>query len=320
VDDEYCRAKWRADGMSKWWDRFFLLILILAFVGQIAILFLPTFPELLRSALLIVLLLCTFYFLSFHVIPSLLGALLPKAGPAPSVAENAYRYSAERYGIGYGWLEVQCTIHPDGSAEVQRKVEVEGHSEISELDTFLLIPEKPPPGEKWDIDFVQVRSLSPGYNVSLIHIPEQEGKLSALIAISPQLGEGQSVIYEMIEKLPPRLYAINFTKEELAKRKSPYDYFGWNINRPTRRLSLRVYFPEDVKPDVYVLEVRYASAAPGIPSESFQYKEQGRLEKPSLVGPEGGRYFLKLDVDYPMIGLVYILRWQPLVKDLIGNS
>lgn len=224
-------------------------------------------------------------------------------------AERAYHYSSERYGVGYRRLEVECTIRPDGSARVQRRVEVEAFSEIRQLDTFLLIPELPPSGEEWNIDPVQVRSLSPEYNVSRRTFGQQ-GRLSALIMIAPQLGAGEQFTYELTEQLPAGLYAIDLAEEKLAKRQ-PYDYFGWSINRPTRKLSLKVYFPEEIKP-VYDSEVRYASAAPGIPSESFHLEERKRFAKPNLIGPQGGRYVLTLEVDYPMIGLIYILRWQPL--------
>jgi hypothetical protein len=231
-----------------------------------------------------------------------------------SDAERSYRYTSERYGMGYSSLQVECIIKSDGSAQVRRRVKVEAHSRINKLDTFLLIPESPPLGEKWDINFTKIESLTSDRSVSLSQKPEQDGKQSAIIAIAPQLDPGQRVEYLMIEELPPKLYAVSLTEEELKERKTRNDYFGWTINRPTGHLSLRIYFP-DIKPEFFDHEVRYASAAPGIPAESFQLEEQERLMGPSLQGPEGGRYTLKFDVDHPMIGLVYILLWRPLKSD-----
>jgi len=300
--------------MSKWPDWVALILAVLATVWQLLILLVPGLPELPLSVLLTVLIMCLCY---FFVIRPLLTPAAPEA-PPPSPAmvapinETSYKYLAERSGMGYDRLEVDCTIGPDGSALVRRKVTLEAYSEIGELDAFLLIPESQPPGEEArKITAVGISSLSPGWSVSLADTFEALGSLYTVIKVAPPLSEGQSITYQMTEMLPPGLYAIGFTKEELAARKTPYDYFGWNINRPTRKLSLRVWFPEAVKPNVYSGEVRYASAAPGFPSERLQHEEQKRLERPSLIGPEGGRYFLKLDVDYPMIGLIYILRWQP---------
>ncbi len=302
----------------KLWDWICFFFAILALVVQFFVV--SHIPESLRPLPLIVLIVCSVYFLAIRntidrsePLPSNELPVSPPSEPGHPLndAEEAYKYLAERYGIGYDQLAVACTVHSDGSAEVRRRVEVKAYSEIRQLDTFLLIPESPPPGEKWTIDPLQVRSLSPDYNVSRRTFGQQ-GRLSALIMISPQLGAGEQFTYELTEQLPASLYAIDLAEEKLAERKTSYDYFGWSINRPTRKLSLKVYFPEEVKPEVYGFEVRYASAAPGIPSESFHLEERKRFARPNLIGPQGGRYVLTLEVDHPMIGLIYILRWQPL--------
>jgi len=235
--------------------------------------------------------------------------------PLLSGAELAFRHYAKRYGISYHLMQVECSIREDGSALVQRRVTLEAYSEVSELDTFLVIPESARPrGKERDIDNVGIRSATPGWEVSPIRAFEESGRLYTEIPISPPLKEGQSITYELTEKLPPGLYAIGLSKKQLATRETPEDYFAWNISRPTRKLTLKVFFPEGVKPTVHGVEVRYASAAAGFPSKRSHYEEKKRLERPFLGDPEGGRYVLKLDVDYPMIGLVYFLNWQPVPK------
>jgi hypothetical protein len=174
-----------------------------------------------------------------------------------------------------------------------------------------MIPEPPPRQGKRPIDFVQVRSLSEDYDTSL-EISKRFQMLYGVMSISPQLSAGDTFKYEMIETLPEGLYAIDLSEEELQERETSYEYFGWSINRPTRELSLSVYFPEQIKPKVYGVEVRLAAAVPGMPQRFVHHEERGRLEKLSLDGPEAGRYFLRQRVMYPMIGLIYLLRWEPL--------
>ena len=236
--------------------------------------------------------------------------------PAPRVGvadEQAYTWQAWRYGVGHGALSVECTIEEDGSASIRRRVQVEAYSEISQLDTFLLIPESSPDGEEERIiEPERVRSLTSGRDISSRRPSEPARELSMiLLAIYPPLQDGESLMYELEEHTSPGLYAINPGEEELSQRKTPYDYFGWHISSPTRRLSLKVYFPAGFKPYFYETEVRYTIVATGLASEGRQQKEEDRLEKPSLVGPEANRYVLKLDVDYPMPGFVYIIRWWP---------
>jgi hypothetical protein len=302
--------------MRTWINRAAVFLPLLA-LGLLAfVLIEPRAPVALQVATVILFALST---LVYGVSSLIAPEAEPSPPPPPRVAprhlseeEITYHTLSSRYGIGYQRLQVDCTIRPDGSAEVRRVVKVEAYSEFDRLDTFLLIPESPPDGETRDIDLLQVASRSPDYNVSARGLLRQGGRLYAEIKISPQLSEGAVVEYEMVEHLPPGLYAIDLTPEQLSRRETDFEYFGWNINRPTRRLTLRAYFPERTKPTVYGLEVRYAPAAPGLFKRTTQREEQARLARPTLEGPVGGRYVLKLDVEYPMIGLIYILRWEPL--------
>lgn len=233
-----------------------------------------------------------------------------------SDAERTYRYAAGRYGIAYDSLSVGCTINDDGSARIRRTVAVEAYSMIETLDTYLLIPEAPEQSGAAPIGFEQVHSLTPARNVSLVGSKQKDAfkQLSALIAISPPLHKGERVAYEMTERVPPGAFAVGLTRAALAERETTYDYFGWNINRPTRHLTLRVYFPDGTGPQVYSAEVRYASAS-GFPSERLQYEEQKRLRGQISLTAEGNYQVLHLEVAYPMTGLIYILRWQPLTAD-----
>lgn len=233
-----------------------------------------------------------------------------------SEAVQAYTYFASRYGIGYDALEIKWTINKDGSALLQRVIEIEAFSKIESLDTYLLIPES---DKERKIDFISVDSLSPRWNISLSDVKRELGRGSALITISPPLIKEEKMRYSMVEQLPEGLYAINLSAAELSKRQSKHDYCGWNINRPTRKVSLQVEFPEYTKPEVFSSEVRYASTS-GFSSSRTHYEESQRFSPVLTLGPKGDRFILRLDIDYPMIGLIYILRWQPVAKEVSTAS
>jgi len=221
--------------------------------------------------------------------------------------EAAFRFHAMRYGMGHRSLDVCCFIQEDGSAIVRRRAIIEAYAELSQLDTFLVIPEESPPGEKErKLAYKSLRSLTAGRSISLIHTPGEARALSLVMAISPPLNKGETLEYILEEYTHDKVYAVDITMEELLKRASPYDYFGWNVTRPTQRLSLKVIFPDGVRPSEYAVEVRYASAGPSLVSERKQVEEQNRLEQPVLER-EGDSYVVKLNVDYPMTGLVYLL-------------
>ena len=226
------------------------------------------------------------------------------------VAELSFQYSAQRYGVGYNLIDVECNIEKNGSAIVKRTVEVRAHSQLSDLDTFLLIPrDSSSANESWAVGFSSIKSLTDGRIVTPGKVEEEFGRLSVTFNIAPPLFDGDSVTYEMAEELPVNFYAIGYTQDALDNRQTKDDYFGWTINRPTKKLSLRVTFPTGDEPQLYNGEVRFASAS-GFSARRFQYEEQKRL-RPVLESWDSDRHVLKLEVDYPMTGLVYILRWTP---------
>lgn len=229
------------------------------------------------------------------------------------IEDQSYEYYAKKYGFGYDLIEVDCFINHDGSAIVQRKIQVTAFANLSELDTFLLVPEAHPQGDPRDISFGTIRSLTDGWTVTLGNIREEFGRSSASIVIAPSLNSEQSIIYEMIEQLPANLYAINLPLDEVEKRQTPYDYFGWNINRPTGKFCLRVHFPgfpNPFLPKIHSAEVRYASAS-GFPSINKHHQETSNLRGPFMKESDGGRHVYTLNISYPVIGLIYSLRWQP---------
>jgi hypothetical protein len=246
-------------------------------------------------------------FLAYPLFVKVRGVLSPRLDE-----ENVHLFISGRYGMGYASIQVDCHISENGSAVVRREVDVEAFCEIDSLDTFLLVPESAPDDRvRREANHIEVRSLTPGRDVYRVYSRREERTLSSVIGISPRLVEGDSVTYELKERLPRGLFAIDLDEEALRERRIP-DYFGWRINRPTKKLTLNVHFPEAVKPHSYDGEVRYAAAAPGLPSERQQRLERNRLSGPFLVpASEENHYTLVLSVDYPTIGLIYIINWQP---------
>lgn len=223
-------------------------------------------------------------------------------------AEKAYKYSATRYGIGYDLTHVKLRIDDDGSATLQRTVNVEAYSKIDVLDTYLVKTEENDAASQSGLQLVYIESLNPD---NVIKLEDQKDdlsrRLSTVMAISPQLGYGESITYDMMEKTSPSLFATSGA--ELAKRESPFDHFGWSINRPTRRLVLEVSFPEGCQISEFKAEVKLAGVG-GFPSTQPQLEEQKRLREFILLDKSLPNQTLKFELLYPMTGLIYILNWQ----------
>ncbi len=93
----------------------------------------------------------------------------------------------------------------------------------------------------------------------------------------------------------------------------PDEYFGWNINRPTRKLIVKILFPEGFIPRDVKNQVRFASAF-GSPSIRLQTEEQNRIELPRQETVTGGRHMIYFNVEFPLTNLIYMLRWLPQLK------
>ncbi|MCP5094107.1 MAG: CpsD/CapB family tyrosine-protein kinase [Chloroflexi bacterium] len=223
--------------------------------------------------------------------------------------EQSFLNSAQRYGLGYNSVSVRCIINPDGSAKIIRKIEATAFSKFARLDTYLLIT-----GKSNDMEIGTIQSLTPGRTIIIGDVKEELGRLSAELSFDPPLIEKETITYAMEEELVSSgLFAIGLSENEMSKRTTPYDFFNWNINRPTQKLTLEVCFPKYVKPYVYGAEVRYASAS-GFPSSRLHDVELKHLSRPTWDKTSEDQNILRLDVKYPMIGLIYGLRWQPLIS------
>ena len=152
---------------------------------------------------------------------------------------------------------MQCIIEPNGSAKVFRDVEIEAYSLVSEIDTFINLPEAREDEESKEIEPGEIESKD-YHTLELSVIDSKPGGMTTKIQIRPPLKTGEHLEYRVFEfVLPPDLYAINFKAEDYKKREDQTDYFGWHINRPTKEFILEVQFPPDSSPKDYHLQVKF---------------------------------------------------------------
>lgn len=262
-----------------------------------------------------------------HVIEKIVEARLNKLEDSPlnkkhtetnDIAALAYKYFAGRYGMGNRSIEVQWAIRDDGSASLVRMIDLEAYSQVTTLETYLAIPEKSTSGSIRDIGLEDIESEPPFREVKATKVEQHSNRLSVSLSIDPPLRKGDLLKYKMQENLAKKLYSIELTAEQQKLREKQYDYSGWNINLPTKKIVLKVFIPTKAKPKEFWAEVRYASTA-GFPANRIQLEETERLPKPSFSF-EGELFVLKLEVDYPMLGLIYLLAWEPVTKENLSSS
>jgi hypothetical protein len=230
----------------------------------------------------------------------------------PESAERiAFRFQAERYGLGYERLGVHCTIQPDGSAIIERDVLLEAFSELDTIDTFLMVTEKnSPPREP--IEDRSLVSQTAGKTLAREVVLGKQGASLTRVRVIPSLRPRERLHFCFRQAAPAGAFAIGLTPAQMEARGSREDHFGWTINRPTGALHLTLRFPPSFMPIWHDREVSYAEALFGSTGLQIpQRTERERLRGPFLVETAPQQYELTLDVDYPMVGLVYRIKWQP---------
>lgn len=231
----------------------------------------------------------------------------------PESAERiAYRFHAERYGLGYEQLDVGCAIRADGSATVERQVLLEAFSELDAIDTFLMVPEKTVGNQFRALQDAEPICDTPGKTLRLEKIPGKGGASLARIRVIPSLRPREKLQFSLCQEAPAGTFAVGLSHEQLEQRGTRADYLGWTINRPTGFLHLTVTFPGQYIPVWHDREVSYAETLFGSTGLQIpQRTERERLRGPFIVETAPQRCELTLDVDYPMVGLVYRIKWQP---------
>ena len=242
--------------------------------------------------------------------------LIPQENQENIADEILYQTLAKKYGYANELVEIECELFANGSARVERRIQVLAYAKYNKIDTYLMVPQFLNDEDQEPLQ-IEASVLDEGRKVELINVKSQLGRTTAELEFFPALIDGISITYKLIERTPPKTYILENTEEELIERKKKDDvdeFFGWNINRPTRKLIIKMLFPEGFIPRNVVSQVRFATAF-GFPSIQLQTEEQNRIELPRQEIVTGGRHMIYFSVEFPMTNLIYMLRWLPQLNE-----
>lgn len=232
-----------------------------------------------------------------------------------------YLASTRRFGIGHNKVLFSCEMFDDGSAAINREVEVEAFSIYLGMPTFLMATsENTVPSGLTPFPHPEITSTSNSPQIKLEHVRIQNVEASEILleeqesehnnisevkpyrrtlgdlAFRPPLKSGDKVLYKMRESVPPGTYL------------DPTDMFGWVVHQPTKRLELRVRLPKGYEPAKIEPYVTSATAL-GFPTR-HETAERNRLAEPFSLRLADGRYEIGIGIDHPMTGMTYRLRWN----------
>jgi hypothetical protein len=234
--------------------------------------------------------------------------------------QRAYEYLRSRYGWGYEKLEVSAVIDTDGSAVIRRTATIKADQPQPMIEQTLSTTPAVEAGDFNPSD-IAVNSLTGEFEAAIGKVkPSGKGGHLAEVYFTPTIAAGCTVKFELVQKLGPGFYAIDWPAAKLREHDIVRQYFGWSIDRPTRSLRQWVVFPENHPPTGYDLEVNMVPLMKDIqdprPHRLEAERLRDRLHKARLNEKQ---YRMDLVVNAPLIGLVYVIHWDPLSAGPAGS-
>lgn len=217
----------------------------------------------------------------------------------------AYELMAQRYGSGYEVLDVKCNIFGVDRLQIDHAYRIKAFSRLSQLDHYLSLESSNQDHSQVLVEIVD----APPSNVIELNIPmipankSSSNKPIVSVNIADPLSEGSEIAYTLRQKLNEKFYGIDAE-----------DFFAWSINRPTKQLILSIIFPNDLRPRDHESKVWVASVAPELKSERNNIREKVRIGEPQIERIEERIYKLQIKIDYPMVGLIYVISWKNVIK------
>jgi hypothetical protein len=216
-----------------------------------------------------------------------------------SEEQTAYELMSRRYGFGYELLEVDCNIFDQGNVRIEHGYDIVARSRIAHLDSYLVLEPDGPGSVKVH---PKIGAFPSEKQMQLVPDSTTPNKSVISVELSDPLTDGERIAYTVIQEIDYPFF---------GQESDDFDYFGWSVNRPTKRMVLSLVFPQTMRPVDYETEVLIAAVATEIKLKRQNLQEKLRIGEPKVEQIEGGRLFkLRLEIDYPMVGLIYIFRWR----------
>jgi hypothetical protein len=215
--------------------------------------------------------------------------------------ERAYDLNARFYGLSYESLEVEGTLHLDGSMVIRRTMKLLAFNDrVEKVDHYMLAREAPAAGQsiKAKITGRQTRNVELDLYVYL-QAPDRSYNI---VIFKPPLRRNEVAEYVYEEVLPAGSFAM---KGDDLPPHMPYEYVAWDITRPTKNFVLRVVIPKGANVVTSDHDVWF-----GVTRMSHE-REYGRVHGGYSESETNASKILTISVAQPVLGLTYVIKWLP---------
>ena len=225
--------------------------------------------------------------------------------------EEAFRYLSTVYGWGYASLEITGTIDRDGGMHLERIVTVHARRELKRLPQSLHV-EPAEPRDAYKSANISIMPRSEGIRITERKVHPLNGGWVVDFGLYPPVEAGRLFSFFLSEELPKGNYQVGVQHTAPPEPGEQCDWLNWRIDRPVRRLSMTIVFPRGYQPKnekVYV----YYQPLPKDPDDGQHHEdEEARAAGHLVKGDMDGQDILTFNIELPVLGLLYQVRWDPL--------
>lgn len=235
---------------------------------------------------------------------------LKKAYARTPEDENPHRLLCRLDGEQIGLIRIEHTTHTDIANDFSAKIFYQSRIKaiaprVDGMEHFASVPSRPAGLE--GVLVTEAEERREGHTQIRPVIARQTANdCFFVLNFVPPLRRGQEIMYSYRQNFPAQTFITS--ADELAARRLDFDYSTDMIPYPTERLVSTVVFPHGFIPQWVRYDVWMGKAFVRHVSEYVRLETLGAFESGYTAD---NRLYMKLDVQYPVRGLIYVLRWMP---------
>jgi len=269
------------------------IITILAGAGTVALVFIIILKVALRDAVE-----------KANSARTLIQERIHKSEPVPS-PRVWYQIAASSIGVAKDNLSIITDIHDlDGTTEARVSMDVRAVTQdVRLLEHHYSIPNFP--GGSIE-DLVKLLDIRSAHKVTPKTRQQNELTIIYSFEIHPRVQRGKILPLSFRRESPAGTYAMTLQE---SKGRGEDDQVKYLLVRyPSNHLHSEVIFPLGYTPQGHTFDVWFGTGRVRHQPEYTRIETDKAYQEKYI---EDGRFSMILDVEYPCVGLYYVLRWNP---------
>ncbi len=227
--------------------------------------------------------------------------------------KDLFESNSTLYGISIDKYETMVEINKQGACEISCELSINaarnGMRAIERFSQIIFSPFE----DDFDLKIPKREFVLENGNFVLITpevIRKEKDRIEWLLTADPEFPVNLPIKYAYTQKTLDQAFSMDM--DELDNSKNPLEWFSQQITYPTKRLFIKVIFPEGYRPvnsDVAVWVT--SNVKHNNETEYNRIKNSGYFSTKLL---EKDRIAVLIEMEFPIVGMHYGISWKPMLE------